>query len=247
MPSASRTFARRAWSWATRSSTRGSQAAETGRRPPTSLPGMDRTREPVNRKDNLMRSLSPPAPGLLLSLALLTSARSALGGAEAIGVPGVIEPVEILTDRWGVAPISAHNEHDLFFAQGFNVARDRLFQLELWRRQATGTAAEVLGKKALPHDTGTRLLKYRGDMTRELNRYHPRGAEIVRAFVAGVNAYIARTEDDPTLLPVEFKVLGITPGHWTPEVVVSRHNGLYRNLTGEVQHARLVRTAGPEK
>ena len=53
--------------------------------------------------------------------------------------------MEILRDRWGIAHIYAQNEHDLFFAQGYNVARDRLFQLELWRRQATGTMAEIQG------------------------------------------------------------------------------------------------------
>jgi penicillin amidase len=184
---------------------------------------------------------------VLLALGALTPVSRARGGPEELGVPGLNEPVEVLRDRWGVAHIYARNEHDLFFAQGYNVARDRLFQLELWRRQATGTAAEVLGKRALPRDVGARLLRFRGDMTRELNHYHPRGAEIVAAFVAGINAYIARTEDDPGLLPVEFKVLGIRPGRWTPEVVVSRHNGLFRNVTGEVQHARLVRAVGPEQ
>ena len=59
-------------------------------------------------------------------------------------LPGLKEPVEIITDRWGISHIYARTQPDLFFAQGFNVARDRLFQLEIWRRQATGTLAEVL-------------------------------------------------------------------------------------------------------
>jgi penicillin amidase len=194
-----------------------------------------------------MKHSSRPALGVLVALGLLSPFAAARGGPEELGVHGLDQPVEVLRDRWGVAHIYARNEHDLFFAQGFNAARDRLFQLELWRRQATGTAAEVLGKRALPHDIGARLLRYRGDITRELNRYHPRGAEIVGAFVAGVNAYIDRTENDPRLLPFEFKALGLRPGRWAPEVVVSRHNGLFRNVTGEVQHARLVRAAGPER
>jgi penicillin amidase len=194
-----------------------------------------------------MNRSSRPTFGVFVALGLLSPFAAARGGTGELEVSGLREPVEVLRDRWGVAHIYARNEYDLFFAQGFNVARDRLFQLELWRRQATGTAAEVLGKRALAQDTGARLLRYRGDITRELNRYHPRGAEIVAAFVAGVNAYIDRAGDDPGRLPFEFKALGIRPGRWTPEVVVSRHNGLFRNVTSEVQYARLVRAVGPER
>ena len=85
--------------------------------------------------------------GLAFALALATDNRGT--SAEELTVAGLNEPVEILRDRWGIAHIYARNEHDLFFAQGFNVARDRLFQLELWRRQATGTLAEIQGPRAL--------------------------------------------------------------------------------------------------
>src|SRR5262249_45554441 len=141
-------------------------------------------------------------------------------------------------DRWGVAHIYARNEHDLFFAQGYNVARDRLFQLELWRRQATGTLAEILGSRAVPRDTASRLLQFRGDMTRDGNRYHPRDPTTLAAFVQGINAYIDRAKKTPAKLPLEFQLLGIEPGYWTPEIVVSRHNGLFRNVSQEVQYAR---------
>src|SRR5690349_16889715 len=67
-------------------------------------------------------------------------------------VDGVREPVDVLRDRWGVNHIYARNEHDLFFVQGYTAARDRLFQFELWRRQATGTVAEILGRKELARD-----------------------------------------------------------------------------------------------
>ena len=72
--------------------------------------------------------------------------------------------------RWGIAHIYAENESDLFFAQGFNAARDRLFQFELWRRQATGTTAEILGSRALARDIGARLHMFRGDLKEELNQ-----------------------------------------------------------------------------
>lgn len=184
---------------------------------------------------------------VLLTCGLLAVAMPVRGGTDELAVPGLRDPVEILRDRWGVAHIYARNEHDLFFAQGFNVARDRLFQLELWRRQATGTMAEIQGEIALPRDIGARLLRFRGDMTRELGRYHPRGLAIVGAFVEGINAFIAQTEQSPSSLPIEFKVLGIKPGRWTPDVVVSRHNGLFRNVTNELKHAQLVRALGADR
>src|SRR5690348_1668042 len=70
-------------------------------------------------------------------------------------IPGLRQPVEILRDRWGIAHISARTEQDLFLAQGYNAASDRLFQLELWRRRATGTLAEIQGSKALAGDLGS--------------------------------------------------------------------------------------------
>jgi penicillin amidase len=161
-------------------------------------------------------------------------------------IEGLIQPVEIIKDRWGISHIFAQNQDDVFFAQGFNVASDRLFQLELWRRHATGTAAEILGKKAVQRVIGARFLKFRGDLQKELNSYHPRGEEIVSAFIKGINAYVDRMLSQPDLLPIEFRLLGITPGHWTPEVVVSRHNGLYRNATTEVRLAQAVQAVGPD-
>jgi penicillin amidase len=166
---------------------------------------------------------------------------------EQVLVPGLREPVEILTDRWGVAHIYDNNEHDLFFAQGYNAAKDRLFQFEIWRRRATGTVAEMLGRRELERDVGTRLFMFRGDLTKELNHYHPRGEQIVTAFVEGVNAYIAETEKNPKLLPIEFEILSIKPGKWTPAVVVSRHQGLLRNATRELQLGRAAAAIGAEK
>jgi penicillin amidase len=180
----------------------------------------------------------------LLFCAMLAMVSFTKASEEKETIAGLGQPVEILRDRWGISHIYASNEHDLFLAQGFNAARDRLFQLELWRRQATGTLAEIEGPRALAADVGARLLRFRGDMRRELNHYHPRGYEIITAFVAGVNAYIELTEREPARLPLEFRILGIKPRKWTPEVVVSRHNGLFRNATQEVQHAQLVHLLG---
>ncbi|WP_420440650.1 penicillin acylase family protein [Candidatus Palauibacter sp.] len=169
------------------------------------------------------------------------------GEAETLRVAGLEAGVEILKDLWGVSHIYAETEHDLFFAQGYSAARDRLFQFEIWRRQATGTVSEILGPRELERDRGARLFRFRGDLEAELNHYHPRGAEIIRAFTDGINAYIAETERDPDLLPIEFEMLGIRPQPWTPEVVISRHQGLLMNIGQELDLGIAVAAVGPEK
>ena len=161
---------------------------------------------------------------LLLLLALASTS------PDTLRAPGLSRPVEILRDGNGISHIYAQNEHDLFFAQGYVAASDRLFQLELWRRQATGIVAELLGPRELARDVGARLFKFRGDMQTELAHYHPHGAAIVRAFVDGINAYIGETERDPSKLSLEFRLLNTKPGRWTPDVVVSRHGGLLGNI-----------------
>jgi penicillin amidase len=180
----------------------------------------------------------------LLLLSGLTPPLSAQ--QESLRVDGLRQPVEILQDHWGIAHIYAENEHDLFFAQGYSAARNRLFQFEIWRRRATGTVAEILGRRELERDIGARLLRFRGDIGAELDHYHPRGRLIINAFVDGVNAYIAQTERDPSLLPPEFGWLGITPGYWTPEVVISRHQGLVANALEELRIGRAVAAAGAQ-
>src|SRR5947208_409753 len=166
---------------------------------------------------------------------------------ETLHVAGLTRPVEILKDRCGISHIYAKNEDDLFFAQGYNVARDRLFQLEIWRRQATGTVAQILGRKELKRDVGARLFMFRGDLKQELNWYHLHGQTIVEAFVKGVNAYIGETEKNPNLLTPEFRMLGIKPGKWTPAVVITRFNGLLANVSQEVNLAQAVRVLGADK
>src|ERR1039457_5884906 len=126
---------------------------------------------------------------LLLFFAVIVRVATAQT-SQTLRLSGLKESVEILKDRGGIAHIYAKNESDLFFAQGYNVARDRLFQLEMWRRQATGTVAEILGKKEVQRDIGNRLFMFRGDLGQELKWYHSHGAAIVRAFVDGINGYI---------------------------------------------------------
>lgn len=167
--------------------------------------------------------------------------------AQNYKIKGLEKEVEIIIDTWGIPHIYAETERDLFFAQGWNAARDRLFQFEIWRRQSTGTTAEILGPSELKRDIGTRLFMFRGDIEDEMNHYHERGSTIITAFTDGVNAYIDYILEHEDELPLEFKLLGIKPQKWTPEVVISRHQGLLGNIGNELSIARQVSVFGMEK
>jgi len=162
-------------------------------------------------------------------------------------VDGIAKKVEIFRDNWGINHIYAENENDLFFAQGYAAAKDRLFQFEIWRRQALGNLSEILGSRELDRDIGVRLFKFRGNMDDELNHYHPKGKQIIESFVSGVNAYIDEILKTPKKLPLPFKMLGIKPQKWTPEVVISRHQGLLGNIGQELQIGRAVAIIGEKK
>ena len=179
----------------------------------------------------------------LLSL-VLSCKESPTTNSDELALDGLQEPVEIVRDEWGINHIYAKNQHDLFFAQGYAAAADRLFQFEIWRRQATGKVAEILGERELKRDIGTRLFKFRGDMTMEMNHYHEDGVEIITAYTDGVNAYIKEILKTPEKLPIEFQILGIKPERWTPEVVISRHQGLLGNIEEELQIGRAVAKLG---
>ncbi len=185
--------------------------------------------------------------GLLLPVLLPSISLKASPSVDTLHISGLRNPVEIIKDRWGISHIYAQNQADLFFAQGYNAACDRIFQLEIWRRRALGLLAEIQGNKGLKHDIGVRLLKFRKDLNQEMDHYHPDGKEIITSFVKGINAYIDLTRERPEMLPIEFELLGIIPGYWTPEVVVSRHNGLFYGLRNEIDVARSVHLLGAEK
>jgi penicillin amidase len=178
--------------------------------------------------------------------ALLEKARTVLARVDGdVTVPGLREPVEVLRDRWGVAHIYAKNTDDLFFAQGFVAAQDRLFQIDLWRRIAVGEISELLGRDGWEGDRFARLINYRGDMDAEWASYSPDARQIVTAFTRGINAYIDSIGDR---LPIEFQVLKVRPKKWRPEDCLGRMAGIVmtRNFQSEVSRAELIAAVGVE-
>ncbi len=164
-------------------------------------------------------------------------------------VAGLEQPVNVLRDRWGVAHIYARSQHDLFFAQGFVAAQDRLFQMELWKRSGQGRLAEILGPSALLRDINARLLIYRGDMKAEYESYSPDTQDILKAFTAGINAYIAsRLADGGPGLPLEFQLAGFAPEPWKPTDCLNRMAAfsMTGNAFGELEHAQALNAVGTD-
>jgi penicillin amidase len=166
---------------------------------------------------------------------------------ETIRVPGLQSPGEIIVDRWGIPHVYAGSERDAFFLQGWNAARDRLWQIDLWRKRGLGRLSASFGPAYVEQDRALRAFHYRGDMAAEWAAYGEAAKASTDAFVAGVNAYIARVKADPKLLPVEFRITGSEPEAWTAEDVVRiRSHGRTRNLVSEVARARVACAAGLE-
>jgi penicillin amidase len=159
---------------------------------------------------------------------------------------GLEDEVRIIRDRWGIPHIYAKNVDDLFFAQGFVQAQDRLFQIDLWRRSTQGRLAEILGADYVDRDRLTRLMRYRGDMSAEWESYAPDTRRIVTRFVAGINAHIAAIGDR---LPDEFAAAGYRPEPWEPEDLLSRAEGfvMTSNAYDEVFRARVTAAVGGER
>ncbi len=126
--------------------------------------------------------------------------------AGVVTVPGLKQPVEILRDRWGVPHIFAGSLEDAAFAQGWAVAQDRLFHLDLLRHATQGRLSEIFGSATVDTDKLFRTLDFHGEGRRMLERSSPQVRAGVAAYVRGVNAYAATLGGR---LPVEFALLRI--------------------------------------
>jgi penicillin amidase len=194
-----------------------------------------------------LASCAAPAPPQSLE-ELADRALSEIDGE--LSVPGLSAPVEVIRDEWGVPHIYAENDQDLFFAQGFVMAQDRLWQMEMWRRWHEGRLAEIFGPEALPYDQRTRLMMFRGPFDEtEWTSYHPDAHALFTAYAEGVNAFVGQNQDN---LPVEFQLTGVAPESWTAETVVLRWAQLAVSSTrghaiNEIQLALNVAQLGVEE
>ena len=143
-----------------------------------------------------------------LLILIFTLFSSQLLHAVTIEVEGLKHPAEIIVDNLGVPHIYAEDHYDVFFVQGFNAARDRLWQIDLWRRRGLGKLSEVLGEEYFEQDRANRLFLYRGQMYQEWLAYGSDAKEIATKFTDGINAYIDYLETQPFMMPIEFGLLG---------------------------------------
>lgn len=161
-----------------------------------------------------------------------------------IALRGLQAPAEIVVDCWGISHIRAQSLNDAFFVQGFNAARDRLWQIDLWRKRGLGLLAADFGPGYLAQDQAARLFVYTGDMAAEWAAYGPDAEAVCGRFTAGINAFVDLAEREPERLPPEFGLLGTWPGRWSPEDVVRiRSHGLTRNAMSEVLRAAVLAKA----
>jgi len=160
-----------------------------------------------------------------------------------LSMPGLRAPVEVIRDRWGTPHLYARDEHDLFFAQGYVHAQDRLFQMELGRWIGNGTVAAAVGPGGLATDRLIRTLGLRQVAEKAWASMQGEVRGFLEAYAAGVNA---RISGEP--LPVEFPMMGVSPSPWTPVDTLVRANLFSMMLSGnhrlEILRARMVAEAG---
>jgi len=165
-----------------------------------------------------------------------------------VRVPGLSASVKVTRDEHGVPTIDAANLEDLFFAQGYVTAQDRLWQMDAMRRFAAGELAEVLGPSQLQHDRAQRILGLRDVARRSLQQYSARDRSYVDAYTRGVNAYIQERGDS---LPLEFRILRYKPAPWTAEDAVLMGASMVQNLNhgaylSALEKEKFLARLGPE-
>lgn len=166
---------------------------------------------------------------------------------------GLSAPVQIFYDEFKAAHIVAETKRDLFFAQGYAHARERLWQMELQRRAATGRLAEVLGEGAIGFDKLFRTIGI-NRIANELWKWDglsPESRQAYEAYSDGVNAFLDEVRRKESSLPIEFDVLGYEPEHWKPEdcLAIVRLMGWELNIAWhiDVALAEIERKVGKAK
>ena len=195
-----------------------------------------------------MRGLAKVLTGATIAAGLASAAAAQDSTAvkrEAWAVAGLNAPAQMVVDHWGVPHIFAASARDAFFLQGYNAARDRLWQIDLWRKRGLGRLSASFGPSYVAQDRAARLFLYRGDMAAEWAAYGAGARDAVEAFTAGVNAYVAEVGAGKRPLPVEFRLTASKPEMWgTEDVLRIRSHALVSNVASEVARAQVACAAG---
>ena len=188
----------------------------------------------IQRRAFLLTSAALVAmPGSLIAQANIRS------GTRNVTLKGARAPIEIVEDELGMPHVRAASKHDAFFAQGYLVARDRLFQLDIDNRRDMGRMAEAFGPAFVAADRAARLFHYRGDIDAELSALPPDVLDCALGYVAGVNARIDELAENPADMPLEYGILGFAPLRWDIRDLVKRRGIGMGDADDEVRRAQL--------
>src|SRR3984885_5173015 len=165
-----------------------------------------------------------------------------------LAISGLAAPVTVTRDSHGVPTIEAASFEDLFFAQGYVTAQDRLWQMDVMRRFGGGELSEILGETMLKVDREQKILGLRDAAKKSLQMATPRDHIFFEAYARGVNAYIAAHGHN---LPIEFRILGYAPKPWLPEDSVVIANQMVKDLNylyfeDALSREKILAKLGPE-
>jgi penicillin G amidase len=163
-------------------------------------------------------------------------------------ITGLSAPVTVTRDSHGVPTIEAANLEDLFFAQGYVTAQDRMWQMDVMRRYGAGELSEILGEDMLKIDREQRVLGLRAAARKSLAMAGPRDRAFFEAYARGVNAYIGTRGNR---LPIEFRILGYAPKPWQAEDSVVIACQMVKDLNyhyfyDALAHEKILAQLGPE-
>src|SRR5579863_5474389 len=209
---------------------------------------------PASRRSLFLQIVRWLIVGLLVILAGVAAyayfvAHSALPQLDGrLQIQGLSGSVTVTRDAHGVPTIEAGSLDDLFFTQGYVTAQDRLWQMDIMRRFASGELSEVLGEKTLKIDREQRILGLRAAAKKTLEINNPRDRGYFEAYARGVNAYIGIHGDR---LPIEFRILKYAPKPWQPEDSVVIANQMVKDLNYHyfyeaLDREKILAKLGPE-
>ena len=163
-------------------------------------------------------------------------------------LPGLQNEVTVERDQWGVPHIRAASLDDLVEAQGYVMAQDRLWQMDLLRRAARGQLSEILGPATLKIDKDFRTLGFALAAERDVTLLDAEPRRLIEAYARGVNKFIEQHQKN---LPLEFSLLRYKPQPWQPSDTLAISGYMYRTLTDtwerELNRAKVVELAGPDR
>jgi penicillin amidase len=163
-------------------------------------------------------------------------------------VQGLLARVTVTRDMHGVPAIEAASLEDLFFAQGYVTAQDRLWQMDVMRRFTSGELSEILGEDTLKIDREQRILGLRTAAKKSLGMASPRDRSYFDAYARGVNTFI---EAQGKNLPIEFRILKYRPKPWQAEDSIVIANQMVKDLNfytlgDTLAHEKILAKLGPE-